>query len=309
MALPLARRLTAVLIAGSLVLAGCSGDDDEPAAQRSTTTTEAGASGGGLLTEDDVAGATDDEAFQEGLAAFQSYVEQQAGTVANDVSRFTDAVRDGDLETARRLYPASRQAYLRIEPLVSLIAPGVADVVEAEPLAGGDGADPADPDITGWHQLEYDLWVAEDVRGSTAVADQLDEQVAKLSAAVADFTATPKAMVKGTALLMAWAAEDAASGAAEPYSRTDMWDLAARVDAANAARQMFRGALGDVDPNLAEEIDDLSQDAIDAIEPFRTAEGWQSYDDITDAQRTELAERFQAFADALAQVPGALGLD
>ena len=86
-----------------------------------------------------------------------------------------------------------------------------------------------------------------------------------------------------------------------------MWDLAARVDAANAARQMFRDAVGDQDPEAAAAIDDRSQDAIDAIAPYRTAEGWTSYDQITDAQRTDLAKAFQAFADALDAGAKALG--
>lgn len=305
MATPVARHLAAALLAAGLVLSGCSGDD-EPAADKATnTTTTAPARGDDALTARDVAGSTDDEALLEGLAAFQSYVAQQAGTVANDVKRFTDAVRAGDIELAKRLYPASRQAFTRIEPLVPLIAPGVADEMEAEPPAGADGDD---PDISGWHQLEHDLWVAEDVSGSAAVADRLDEAAAQLSAAAAEFTVTPKALVRGTALLMAWAVDDAETGRSAPCSPTDMWDLVARVDAANAARQMFRGALGDVDPSLAALVDDESERTIDAIEPYRTAEGWVSFDDLNEDQRAELVERFASFADALARVPEALGL-
>ena len=41
-------------------------------------------------------------------------------------------------------------------------------------------ADTESPDVTGWHQLEYDLWVAEDVSGSAEVADQLDADLATL---------------------------------------------------------------------------------------------------------------------------------
>ena len=302
---PVARRLTAALLVAGLALAGCS-SDDEPAADRSTTTTTAPAADAERgLTAAQVAGSTDDDTMLQGLAIYQPYVEQQAGTVARDVARFTDAVRAGDVELAKELYPASRQAYLRIEPLVPLIAPGVARVVEAQPPAGLDEAE--DPQITGWHQLEWDLWVSEDLSGAKATADQLDEELAKLADAAADFTVTPKAMVLGTAMLMDWAADDAASDAVEPYAVTHLWDLAARVDAANAARQMFRDAVGNEDPEAAAAIDDRSQDAIDAIAPHRTAEGWTSYDDVTDAQRTDLATAFRAFADALAAGSDALG--
>ena len=301
---PVARRLTAALLAAGLLLAGCA-SDDEPAAEQATTTTQA--SGTDALTADDVAGTSDDPRIVEALSAYQPYVDQQVATIATDVKRFTDAVRAGDIERARELYPSSRQAFTRIEPLVPLIA-DVADVAEAEPPADAD-ADAEDPGLTGWHQLEWDLWVAEDVSDSTAIADELDAEAAKLSAAGTDFTVTPRAMVRAVALLMAWSADDAASGAAEPWSHTDMWDLAARVDAANAARQMFRGAVGDADPDLAARIDDESEAAIEAIKPYRTAEGWTPYDEVTAAQRAELARRFRSFADALAEVPGALDLD
>lgn len=299
-------RLTAALLAAGLVLSGCSSDGDTDAKASTTTAGTASSGSADVLTADDVAGDTDDPALLEALSVFQPYVQQQAGTVATDVKRFTDAVRAGDIELAKELYPASRQAFTRIEPLVPLIA-DVADVVEAEPPADTEGTE--DPGLTGWHQLEWDLWVAEDVSGSKATADQLDAEVGKLSAAVADVTVTPRAMVRAVALLMAWAADDAGSGAAEPWSHTDMWDLAARVDAANAARQMFRGAVGDADPDLAARIDDESEAAIEAIKPYRTAEGWTPYDEVTAAQRAELARRFRSFADALAEVPGALDLD
>ena len=301
---PVARRLLAALLATGLLLTGCA-SDDAPAADEgptTSTTVEAGIDG---LTAEGVAGTTDDPDLLEALSVYQPYVEQQAGTVATDVTRFTDAVRAGDIELAKELYPASRQAFIRIEPLVPLIA-DVADVVEAEPAAGAAPTD--DPGITGWHQLEWDLWVAEDVSGSKATADQLDAEVAKLSAAVADFTVTPRAMVQAVALLMDRAADDAATGAAERYSRTDMWDLAARVDAANAARQMFRGAVGDADPDLAARIDDRSEQAIEAIKPYRTAEGWTAYDEVTADERTDLAASLRSFAEALAEVPQVLGL-
>lgn len=297
-----ARRLTAALLATGLVLAGCA-SDDEPTTAETTTTVAAGPSG--ELTTDDVAGTTDDAGMVEALSVYQPYVQQQVGTIATDVKRFTDAVRAGDIERAKELYPSSRQAWTRIEPLVPLIA-DVADVVDARAPADADPAD--DPGLSGWHQLEWDLWVGEDVSGSKATADELDAEVSELSAAVADFTVTPRAMVLAAAQLMEHAADDAATGAAEPYSHSDMWVLAARVDAVNAARQMLRGAIGDADPDLADQIDDENERAIEAIKPYRTTGGWTDYDEVTEDQRAELATRFRSLADALAQAPEALGL-
>jgi iron uptake system component EfeO len=297
---PVARRLTAALLATGLLLAGCA-SDDEPAADKATTTTSAAAE---ALTTDDVAGTSDDPGIVEALSAYQPYVQQQVATIATDVKRFTDAVRAGDIERAKELYPASRQAFTRIEPLVPLIA-DVADVIEAEPPADGDADDPG---LTGWHQLEWDLWVAEDVSDSAATADQLDAEAAKLSAAVTDFTVTPRAMVRAVALLMDWAADDAATGAGEPWSHTDMWTLAARVDAANAARQMLRGALSEADPDLAARIDDANEEAVNALKPYRSTGAWTPYDEVSEDERAELESRFRRLAERLAEMPEALGL-
>ncbi len=117
-------------------------------------------------------------------------------------------------------------------------------------------------------------------------------------------------MVQAVALLLDRAADDAATGAAERYSRTDMWDLAARARCRQRRpADVPRRAVGEADPDLAARIDDESAaQAVDALKPYRTAGGWASYDEVTEEQRAELAERFRAFADALAEVPGALDL-
>ena len=85
-----AHRLTAALLAAGLVLSGCSSDSE--GAEKATTTTAA--------TD---AAPAEGAALAEALSVFQPYVEQQAGTVATDVKRFTDAVRAGDVELAKEL--------------------------------------------------------------------------------------------------------------------------------------------------------------------------------------------------------------
>ncbi|MBX3286218.1 MAG: EfeM/EfeO family lipoprotein [Actinobacteria bacterium] len=306
---PAARPVAAALLVAALVLSGCS-SDDEPAASPETTApattaptsedTERG------LTAAQVAGdPADDQAMLDALASYQAYVQQQAGTVARDVARFTDAVRAGDVELAKQLYPASRQAFVRIEPLVPLIAPGVASKVARDTTTDPSGDEATE--LAAWPKLEQDLWETGDLSDSAPVADELDAQLATLAEAAPGFAVTPRAMVLGARMLMAWAAQEAASGAAQPYSHTDMWDLAARLDGANAARQMFAGVVAAQDPEAATAIDDRAEAAIDAVAPYRTAEGWKAYDGVTEAQREELAAAFQAFADAVGAGAKALG--
>ncbi|MBX3286025.1 MAG: EfeM/EfeO family lipoprotein, partial [Actinobacteria bacterium] len=167
---PTTRRLAVALVAAGLLVGGCAKDDG--ASTRDDCTSGSSAAGGSSasggssaaggaspdcgsgITADEVAGTSDDPLVNEAVDGYQQYVEEQVNALVDDAKVFTDAVRAGDIEAAKDAYPRSRQSWERIEPIAALIS----DIDGAVDSRAEEGvADTESPDVTGWHQLEYDL--------------------------------------------------------------------------------------------------------------------------------------------------------
>ena len=108
-----------------------------------------------------------DEKVATAIAAYTTYVGQQADALVAQTSPFVAAVKAGDVATAKALYPKARLPWERIEPVAESFGDldpkidGREDVV-AEGMA-----------FTGYHRLEKDLWVDGLKADSAAMADQL----------------------------------------------------------------------------------------------------------------------------------------
>jgi iron uptake system component EfeO len=316
------RALAVATLAAGLLLSGCAKDDG--AATRDSCGGSSGAGGssaaggssgaacssdapasGSGLSSDDVKGTSDDPLVIEAVEGYQQYVTDQVDQLVTDAKVFTDAVRAGDIEAAKAAYPTSRQAWERIEPIAGLI--GTTDAAVDSRAAEGV-EDTESPEVTGWHQLEYDLWVAGDVSGSKELADDLDDELVKLKDGVADLEITPLAVAKGAQELIEEVADGKITGEEDRYSHTDLWDLAANVDGAEAATELLMPAIEKADGDLAESLGESFTGAHEALAPYQDGEGWASYEDVTESDRTKLKARFSALAEALSEVPGVLEL-
>ncbi len=293
-----ARRIAAVALAAGLLVTACSSDDG------ADTRDDGSASATGISAED-VAGTSDNPLIIEAVDGYQAYVEEQVTALVDDTMVFTDAVREGDIEAAKAAYPTSRIRWERIEPIAGLIG----DTDAAVDSRAEDGVPDTDsPEVTGWHQLEYNLWVAEDISTSSDLADGLDEELAKLRDGVADLKITPLAVAKGASELIEEVADGKITGEEDRYSHTDLWDLNANVEGAQAATELLLPAIEESDPDLAQQITDDFTAANEALAPYRDGEGWTSYDEVTESDRIALKAKFSALAESLAEVPGALKL-
>src|SRR5215470_3994651 len=148
----------AVLSAGLAALAGCS---DDGAGVRNDAPSSGNGSGSGAGTgsgsgtgEQDTSGPAKTKQMQAAVDSYRSYVLGEVATLRAATTRFTDAVRAGDLAGAQRLYAPSRYGWEAIEPVADL-APDIDTAVDGrvDKVSGPD-----DPKFTGWHRLEYLLW-------------------------------------------------------------------------------------------------------------------------------------------------------
>ena len=123
--------------------------------------------------------------------------EQIDATIAA-TKTFTDAVRAGDVEAAKAAFAPSRQGWEAIEPIAGLVEEidGATDA-RVDDFEGVD-----DPNFTGWHRIEYELWEKNDAAAAVPFADKLDADLQTLKTQLGEIEITPLAMARGSAELV-----------------------------------------------------------------------------------------------------------
>lgn len=318
------RRLAALGVVTTLALVACGGDDDGATVRDLTEGSAATGSGSGSgsgsgtgaasgsgsatgISEDDVAQSTDDELILAAVEGYRAYVREQIETMLAETEVFADAVRAGDIETAKEHYQISRRPWERIEPIAGLIE----DIDGAVDAREDDFTGPDDPNFTGWHRLEYHLWVLEDVSEAGPFADQLEADLATLATAAESLELPPGVLTVGAQeLIEEVAAPDGKlSGEEERYSETDLYSFQANVEGSEALVDLLRPALEAADATLLADIDALFAELngqLDALGSFEA--GYPPYSEVTEEQRSEFSATLGQLAEKLSLLNGTLGL-
>ncbi len=190
--------------------------------------------------------------------------------------------KKGDIEKAKALYAPTRQHYERIEPIAELFSDlyGSIDAREDDYEQKA-----AVPKFTGFHRLEKALFGDYTTKGMDQYAEQLYTDVVDLQKRISE------------------------------YSHTDLWDFQANVEGSQKIVDLLRPQLQKANPELLAKAELLAKvDAnfkkVDTIlAKYRTKEGFENYDKLTDADRNALKGPITAMAEDLAQLRGVLGLD
>ncbi|EIR48130.1 imelysin family protein [Yersinia pestis PY-15] len=88
-----------------------------------------------------------------------------------------------------------------------------------------------------------------------------------------------------------------------------MWDFQANVDGAQKIVNLLRPLLEKADKPLLQKIDANFNTVDSVLAKYRTKEGYESYEKLTDADRNAMKGPITALAEDLAQLRGVLGLD
>jgi iron uptake system component EfeO len=138
-----------------------------------TTACKPGMVGDGIRAPFTVTGSAtrsvdEDTRLAEATAGYHRWVTSQIEALVPKTQEFVDAVKNGDVEGAKALFPVSRTYWERIEP----VAESFGDI---DPKIDGRADDERAPGVafTGYHRLEKDLWVDGLQPDSAAIADQL----------------------------------------------------------------------------------------------------------------------------------------
>ncbi|SDQ49604.1 iron uptake system protein EfeO [Quadrisphaera sp. DSM 44207] len=240
-----------------------------------------------------------DPAAEAAVTAYRTYVQQQADAGVPLVQQLRDAVAAGDRERAMALYAPSRVPWESIEPVAESFGdldPRI-DAREADLLEGEE--------LTGWHRIEKALWTGEDLAPMTAVADQLLLDVQELAQRTPNAALTPTSIGNGAKELLDEVATGKITGEEEAFSHTDLVDFEANVRGAQQAFEALRPVVAETDPELVTALDAEFADVLAALDPYRTPDGFVSYDTVTEEQRRELARVVDALSEPLSRLGAA----
>ncbi len=241
----------------------------------------------------------------EPIANYKLYVAEHTAKLVNDTGKFVDAIKAGDVEKAKALYAPTRMSYERVEPIAELFSDlDVSIDARVDDYEKGE----KDPAFTGFHRLEYGLWETGSTEGLHDYADKLLADVTDLNQRIADLTFPPEIVVGGAAALMEEVAATKISGEEDRYSHTDLWDFKANFDGSRKIFELVKPLLTEDDAFVAKVTDNF-QTVDETLAKYKAGDGYETYDKLTDADRTVLAAAVNTLAEDLSTLRGKLGLD
>ncbi|MBB3677309.1 iron uptake system protein EfeO [Modestobacter versicolor] len=239
---------------------------------------------------------SEDETLAQAGVDYQRYVQSQTGALLEQTTAFTDAVKAGDIEGAKALFPVSRTYWERIEPVAEIFG-------DLDPIIDGREGDQAEgEDFTGFHRIEKALWETGDVSDMGPYADQLKADVEEIVALANDVTLDPLQLANGAKALLDEIATGKITGEEDRYSHTDLWDFAANLEGSEAAVQALRPYLEENDADLVAEIDERFAATEAELEQYRSGDGWTLYDQLTEEQLRGLSDSITALTESVSQV-------
>ena len=237
---------------------------------------------------------------------YASYVRDQVDQLVTETGRFADLVKAGKDDEARELYAAARVHWERIETVAESFG-------DLDPQMDAREADLEEGDeFTGWHRIEKDLWpqraqgytpMTEEERA--AVADKLVEDTATLYERTRDMAFTASDIANGAKGLLDEVATGKVTGEEEYWSRTDLWDFQANVDA-KVAWEGLRPLLQRKDEALDTQIEEAFAKLQSLLDKHREGEGFVTYDKLSDEDVKQLADAVNALSEPLSKMSGAI---
>lgn len=241
------------------------------------------------------------------VSDYKIYVTEEVEKLVTDTQKFTDAVKKGDLATAKKLYAPTRVSYESIEPIAELFSDLDASIDSREDdHENGVSAE----DFTGFHRLEHALFAKNTTEGQGEIADKLIADVKDLQARIADLTFPPEKVVGGAAALLEEVAATKVSGEEDRYSHTDLYDFQGNIDGAKKIVDLFRPQIEKQDKAFVAKVDKNFATVNKLLAKYRTKDGgFETYDKVKENDRKAMVGPVNTLAEDLSQLRGKLGLD
>ncbi|MEG5265821.1 iron uptake system protein EfeO [Pseudomonas sp. JDS28PS106] len=241
------------------------------------------------------------------VSDYKIYVTENIEELVSHTQQFTDAVKKGDVETAKKLYAPTRVFYESVEPIAELFSDLDASIDSREDdHEQGVEAD----DFTGFHRLEYALFAHNTTKDQGPIADKLMADVKDLEKRVAELTFPPEKVVGGAAALLEEVAATKVSGEEDRYSHTDLYDFQGNIDGAKKIVDLFRPHIEGQDQAFVAKVDKNFATVNKILARYRTKDGgFQTYDKVKENDRKALVGPVNTLAEDLSTLRGKLGLN
>ncbi|WP_160106967.1 iron uptake system protein EfeO [Pseudomonas izuensis] len=241
------------------------------------------------------------------ISDYKIYVTEQLDELASHTQQFTDAVKKGDLATAKKLYAPTRVYYESIEPIAELFSDLDASIdSRVDDHEKGVKAE----DFTGFHRIEYSLFSENSTQGLGELADGLDKNVKDLQSRVAGLTFPPEKVVGGAATLLEEVAATKIAGEEDRYSHTDLYDFQGNIDGAKKIVDLFRPQIEKQDAAFIAKVDKNFATVNKTLAKYKTRDGgFETYDKVKESDRKALVGPVNTLAEDLSTLRGKLGLN
>ena len=248
------------------------------------------------VTGEAAAALSDQQELQAAEESYSRYVQTQSRSMVDLSEQFVAAVKSGDVEEAKRLFPIARTPWERIEPVAEIFG-------DLDPAVDARVNDIAEGDEwTGFHRIEQALWVRNTTEGMAPYADKLMADINEVVRLAEQQPLTALQLAQGSKALLDEVATGKITGEEDRYSHTDLWDFAANVEGSQAAIAALRPVLQDRDPELLKTIDERFADVEELLAAQQTENGYTYYDDLTEAEIQAMADAISALGEPVSQV-------
>ncbi|MFJ8041733.1 iron uptake system protein EfeO [Kitasatospora sp. NPDC096147] len=248
----------------------------------------------------DAAQAKTDPRLTAAVAAYRTYVQEQADATIPLVRKFADAVKAGDLEAAKAAFAPSRTGWERTEP----VAESFGDI-DPKTDTREDGLEPGQ-EWTGWHKLEKSLWADGAITDADKkLADQLVADLTDWQKVVGSAEITATSMANGAKELLDEVATGKVTGEEDRYSHTDLPDFNANVEGALKAYQLLKPVVAEQDAELAKTLDQEFAAIQALLAKYNQGGTWTSYDKVGESERKAFSDAVNALAEPLSKLAAA----
>lgn len=292
--------LPAVVLATSVLLAACGNNEAATGKQAETPVAQSE-----NQTSTETTDAADQEAaesdYTTAVDGYRTFAIEQIDEFVKQTEKFTDAVKAGDLETAKSLYAPARMYYERIEPVAEALG-------DLDPNIDARDGDVEAADWRGFHRIEKALWEDKTTEGMTDFANTLLSDAKLLRAKVETMDIDASLMVTGAVELLNEVSSSKVTGEEERYSHTDLYDFAANVEGAREIYNLLKDDLAAKDKDLNQQIADRFDALEKELAPFKDGDGYVSYEKLKDEDVKKLSQNLDALAEPLSNMGQVLGV-
>lgn len=238
-------------------------------------------------------------AIEKAINDYKEYLLENSTELTELTKPFVAAVKAGEVEKAKQLYPEPRIRYERIEPVAESFG-------NLDPEIDARANDVPPSEFKGFHRIEKALWEEETTKGMAPVAEGLLKNVEELESKIkGNIKIQATEIANGANELLTEVSTSKITGEEERYSHIDLVDFKANVEGSQVAFEAVKPLIEKSQPKLVKEVAADYEAVYAALKPYerKAYPGFVYYGELTKADTRKLAQVIDALAEKSALIP------